>query len=120
MALVTFRDETATGRALEERPLPDMPERISARVSQEVVCHNTAPSHHCRNLVKPANTGAGLNSYRMRTAPRLGWEKQTDAAFTRYGFLPVGDRQIEDVNTEVDLAFEPVVSFIKLVPLVGG
>jgi hypothetical protein len=32
----------------------------------------------------------------------------------------VGDRQIEDLSAEIDLTTDPVVSFVKLVPLVGG
>ncbi|GLX94156.1 hypothetical protein [Herbidospora sp. NBRC 101105] len=130
MALVTFRDETATGRALAEFSLPDLPERITARelvrlrVREEVARHNAAPSHHYRGLVKPTDAEADLNGYRMRTARRLDWEKQADAAeaaFLRNGFLLlVGDRQILDLDAEIDLLTDPVVSFVKLVPLVGG
>ncbi len=130
MALVTFRDETAAGRALEEFTLPDMPERISARelvrlrVRKEVARHNASPSHHFRGLVKPVDAEAELNGYRMRTARRPDWERQADAAeaaFARNGFLLLlGDRQIEELDTEIDLIADPVVSFIKLVPLVGG
>ncbi|GAA3469850.1 hypothetical protein [Nonomuraea roseola] len=130
MALVTFRDETATGRALEEFSLPDLPERISARelvrlrVREEVARYNAAPSHHFRGLVKPSDAEAELNGYRMRTARKLDWEKQADAAetaFARNGFLLlIGDRQIEDLNTQIDLTVDQVVSFVKLVPLVGG
>ncbi|HUR03897.1 MAG TPA: hypothetical protein VM347_15235 [Nonomuraea sp.] len=130
MALVTFRDETATGRALKEFSLPDLPERISARelvrlrVREEVARYNAAPSHHFRGLVKPSDAEAELNGYRMRTARKLSWERQADAAeaaFARNGFLLlVGDRQIEDLDTEIDLIADPVVSFVKLVPLVGG
>jgi hypothetical protein len=130
MALVTFRDETATGRALEEFSLPDLPERISARelvrlrVREEAARYNAAPSRHFRGLVKPSDAEAELNGYRMRTARKLIWERQADAAeaaFARNGFLLlVGDRQIEDLDTEIDLIADPVVSFVKLVPLVGG
>ncbi|GGK74506.1 hypothetical protein Ppa06_33640 [Planomonospora parontospora subsp. parontospora] len=130
MATVTFRDETATGKPLAEFALPDLPESISARelvrlrVREEVARHNAAPSHHFRGLVKPTEAEAELNGYRMRTARRLDWERQADAAeaaFVRNGFLLlVGDRQIEDLDTEIDLITDPVVSFIKLVPLVGG
>ncbi|KAB8191599.1 hypothetical protein FH608_030590 [Nonomuraea phyllanthi] len=133
MASVTFRDETATGRALEEfslPDLPDLPDRISARelvrlrVREEVARHNAAPSHHFRGLVRPSDAEAELNGYRMRTARRLDWETQADAAeaaFARNGFLLlVGDRQIVDLDTEIDLTADPVVSFVKLVPLVGG
>ncbi|GGL35609.1 hypothetical protein [Planomonospora parontospora] len=130
MATVIFRDETATGKPLTEFALPDLPESISARelvrlrVREEVARHNAAPSHHFRGLVKPTDAEAELNGYRMRTARRLDWERQADAAeaaFARNGFLLlVGDRQIEDLDTEIDLIADPVVSFVKLVPLVGG
>ncbi|MBG0831436.1 hypothetical protein HS041_27190 [Planomonospora sp. ID67723] len=130
MATVTFRDETATGKPLAEFALPDLPESVSARelvrlrVREEVARYNAAPSHHFRGLVKPTDAEAELNGYRMRTARRLDWEKQADAAeaaFARNGFLLlVGDRQIEDLDTRIDLITDPVVSFIKLVPLVGG
>ncbi|MFF4773595.1 hypothetical protein [Microtetraspora fusca] len=130
MALVTFRDETATGRSLDEFVLPGVPERISARelvrlrVREEVARYNAAPSAHFRGLVRPTEAEVELNGYRMRTARRLDWERQADAAeaaFARNGFiLLVGDRQIEDLADEIDLAADPVVSFVKLVPLVGG
>ncbi|MEO3793041.1 hypothetical protein ABGB14_22740 [Nonomuraea sp. B10E15] len=47
MASVTFRDESATGRALEEFSPPGLPDRISARelvrlrVREEVARHNS-------------------------------------------------------------------------------
>ncbi|MFF3668258.1 hypothetical protein [Microtetraspora malaysiensis] len=130
MALVTFRDETATGRSLDEFVLPGLPERITARelvrlrVREEVARYNAAPSAHFRGLVRPTEAEAELNGYRMRAARRLDWERQADAAeaaFARNGFiLLVGDRQIEDLADEIDLTADPVVSFVKLVPLVGG
>jgi hypothetical protein len=130
MASVIFRDETATGKALEEFTLPDLPERISARelvrlrVREEVAKYNAAPSHHFRGLVRPDDAEIELNGYRMRTARRIDWERQADIAersFARNGFiLLAGDRQIDDLCEEIDLTADPVVSFIKLIPLVGG
>ncbi|MEV0166650.1 hypothetical protein B0I32_13195 [Nonomuraea fuscirosea] len=130
MASVTFRDESATGRALEEFSVPGLPDLISARelvrlrVREEVARHNASPTAHFRGLVKPTDAEAELNGYRLRTARRLDWERQadaTEAAFARNGFLLlVGDRQIEDLDVLIDLAADPVVSFVKLVPLVGG
>ncbi|MEV7804115.1 hypothetical protein AB0O28_14295 [Microbispora sp. NPDC088329] len=130
MASVMFRDETATGRALAEFSLPDLPDRITARelvrlrVREEVARYNASPAPHFRGLVTPTDAEAELNGYRMRTARTLDWERQADAAeaaFARNGFLLlVGDRQIETLDTEIDLTVDPVVSFVKLVPLVGG
>ncbi|MEV4222328.1 MULTISPECIES: hypothetical protein [Nonomuraea] len=125
MATVTFRDETAAGRPLAEFELPGLPESIPARellrlrVREEVARHNARPEARFTGLVRPSAAEAELNGPR-----RLDWEKQADAAeraFLRNGFvLLVGDRQIEDLAEVVDLTADPVVSFIKLVPLVGG
>ncbi|MFI6482254.1 hypothetical protein ACIBH1_30280 [Nonomuraea sp. NPDC050663] len=130
MTSVTFRDETATGRALAEFSLPGLPERISARelvrlrVREEVARHNAAPSRHFRGLVTPTDAERDLNGHRLRAARKLDWEKQAaaaEAAFARNGFLLlVGDRQIEDLDTEIDLTADPVISFVRLIALVGG
>ncbi|MBB2911266.1 hypothetical protein FHS43_002531 [Streptosporangium becharense] len=131
MATVTFRDETATGRPIEEFTLPDLPESISARelvrlrVREEVARHNADPSSRFTGLVRPSDAEAELNGYRMGGARRrIDWEKQADVAeraFQRNGFvLLIGERQIEDLSEVIDLTGDPVVSFIKLVPLVGG
>ncbi|MEU4696581.1 hypothetical protein [Nonomuraea dietziae] len=91
---------------------------------EEVARYNAAPSPRFHGLVKPSDAEAELNGYRMRTARKLDWERQADAAeaaFARNGFLLlVGDRQIEDLDTQIDLTVDQVVSFVKLVPLVGG
>ncbi|WP_189250737.1 hypothetical protein [Streptosporangium pseudovulgare] len=130
MTTVTFRDETATGKTMEEFTLPDLPESISARelvrlrVREEVARYNAAPSTRFNGLVRPVDAEAELNGYRMGAGRRIDWERQADAAeraFLRNGFLLlVGDRQIEDLSETIDLTAGPVVSFIKLVPLVGG
>ena len=72
-------------------------------------------------MTKPETT---LNGYVLKQPRRLDWEKQADAAveaFTRNGFFVfVGDRQIEDLDAELTLDETDVVSFVRLVPLVGG
>ncbi|MFD8529732.1 hypothetical protein ACFV0L_20175 [Streptosporangium canum] len=66
MALVTFRDETATDREPEEFTRPDLPEPISARepvrlrVREETARCTAAPSPHFRGPVTPADAGAEL------------------------------------------------------------
>ncbi|GAA3046827.1 hypothetical protein GCM10010464_08840 [Pseudonocardia yunnanensis] len=130
MATVTIRDETATGTPLEEFSLPGLPGSISARelvrlrVREEVARHNAAPATRFRGLVRPVDAETGLNGYRVGAARRVDWKRQADiaeAAFLRNGFLLlVGDRQIEDLSETIDLTVDPVVSFVKLVALVGG
>lgn len=130
MATVTFRDESMTGKCLAEFDVADLPGRISVgelirlRVREEVARYNAAPSRHFHGLVKPTDAEAELNGYRMAEPRRLDWEKQADAAleaFGRNGFIVlVGDRQAESAEDEVDLDADPLVAFVRLVPLVGG
>lgn len=130
MATVTFRDETMTGKPVEEYTLSGLPVRITARdlvrtrVREEVARYNAAPRPRFNGLVEPVEEEVERNGYRSVRRRPLDWERQADAAeraFERNGFLLlVGDRQTEDLDEEIDLTGDPVVSFIKLVPLVGG
>ncbi|MFC4019270.1 hypothetical protein ACFOW4_15160 [Micromonospora sp. GCM10011542] len=130
MATVMVRDETATGRAIAQWPLAGLPERISARelvrlrVREEVARFNAEQAEHFRGLVQPTGTEATLNGYRVTRGRRLDWERQAEAAcdaFARNGFvLLVGDRQIEDLDEEIDLRSDADIAFVRLVALVGG
>ncbi|MGC4748323.1 hypothetical protein ACLQ28_22105 [Micromonospora sp. DT201] len=130
MATANVRDETATGKAIDQWPLTGLPERISARelvrlrVREEVARFNAHQPEHFRGLLQPTDTEATLNGYRVARGRRLDWEQQADAAcaaFARNGFLLlVGSRQIEDLDEEIDLLADPDVAFVRLVPLVGG
>jgi hypothetical protein len=130
LATVTFRDETATGRRLEELAIADLPETmpvrelVRLRVREEVARFNARPSHHFRGLVQPDDAEIELNGYRLRTPRRLEWQRQAaiaERAFSRNGYVVlVGDRQVDDLDEIVDLTADHELVFLKLVPLVGG
>ncbi|MFI0407511.1 hypothetical protein [Actinomadura sp. 3N508] len=130
MPAVTFRDETATGRPVAEFHLADLPEKMTVRelirlrVREEVARHNARPSDRFHGLVRPDGAEAELNGYRLREPRRIDWERQADIAeraFQANGFFVLaGDRQVEDLDEEVDLTTDPDLVFIKLVPLAGG
>jgi hypothetical protein len=130
LTTVTFRDETVTGRRLEELAIADLPETMTVRelvrlrVREEVARYNARPSHHFRGLVRPDDAEIELNGYRLRTPRRLEWEQQAviaERAFARNGyFVLVGDRQMEDLDEIVDLTDDLELVFVKLVQLVGG
>jgi hypothetical protein len=130
MATVTIRDETTAGREVDRWVLPELPDSITARelvrlrVRDEVARFNAAPGDVFRGLVQPTDAEAILNGYRLRERRRLDWERQADlacAAFERNGFvLFVGERQVESLEDLIDLTSDPEVSFVRLVPLVGG
>ncbi|WP_119726798.1 hypothetical protein [Thermomonospora amylolytica] len=120
---VTFRDETATGRLTDAFQVAGLPARmtlrelIRLRVREEVACHNADPSRAFTGLVRPRDAVPGGRRF-------VDWEKQADLAeraFESNGFFVLSaDRQLEDLDEEVDLTTDPELTFIKLVPLVGG
>ncbi|MER5909139.1 hypothetical protein ABT124_01225 [Streptomyces sp. NPDC001982] len=130
MATVTFRDETATGKAVaawEVEGVPDLMtvrELIRLRVREEVARYNARPGHRFNGLVRPDDAETDLNGYRLRTPRPLDWQRQAEVAeraFLANGFFVLtGDRQIEGLDEVVDLGTDSDLVFIKLVALVGG
>lgn len=131
MATVTFVDETTSGVRGGSRWLDIAEERLSAgelirrRVFQEVAEFNARTEHEVfQGLVQPEDTERVLNGYALREPRRIDPETQTELAlraFAGNGFLVlVGDRQITALDEEIDLALGTEVTFLKLVPLVGG
>lgn len=121
----TTSGERAVGWALEiaEERLT-LRELIRRRVFQEVAEFNAAAPEVFQGLVQPADTERVVNGYALRTKRRIDPQKQADLAlraFAGNGFLVlVGDRQLTDPDEEIDLPLGTEVTFLKLVPLVGG
>ncbi|MDI5961992.1 hypothetical protein POF50_031630 [Streptomyces sp. SL13] len=133
MATVTFVDETTSGSRDEAWALAVAEERLSLRelirrrIFQEVAEFNAAAhtgTRMFRGLVTPTRTETALNGARAREPRRIDAEEQfarAVTAFGRNGFVVlVGDRQVEDLDARIELALGAEVTFLKLVPLVGG
>jgi hypothetical protein len=128
---LTVRDETTTGKALATLDLQLEAERVTiaelirARVHQEVRAHNAAGEVAPRfnGLVMPERTERELNGERGRRRP-VDAESQTEVALKAFErgqiLLLVDDRQVEELEHEVTLRPDSTVTFLKLVPLVGG
>lgn len=128
--MVTFVDETTSGRTHTSWGLEFTEERLTARevirrrVLREVAEYNARQPEVFNGLVQPTDAERTLNGYRLRTPRRLDPERQCELAldaFGRNGFLLlVADRQVEGLDDEVELPPGTEVVFLKLVPLVGG
>jgi hypothetical protein len=74
--------------------------------------------------VQPSAAERTLNSYRMIQRQRIDPDEQVKralASFARNGFLVlVDDHQVEHLDDIIVLGPQTVVTFLKLVPLVGG
>lgn len=127
---VTLHDETRPGTVTGSVTLEDIPaaltlrDLIRTRVREEVARVNADPGREFRTLVQPADAERTLNGFRLREPRRLDWEKQAEVAeeaFRRNGFFVlVGDRQVEDLDEELQLDADSEIRFLKLTPLVGG
>jgi hypothetical protein len=99
-------------------------ELIHRRVFQEVAEHNARRSGSFRGLVRPSDTERKLNGVRTREFRPIDAEAQylrVLEAFSRNGFVVlVDDRQVEDLDARVELRSGTEVTFLRLVPLVGG
>lgn len=129
MTSVMINDRTGAGRPISTFTIQDVPDRVTVRelirlrVRDEVARHNLKPTEPFRGLVVPTDDEIALNGPR-RSPKRIDWEAQAKVAleaFERNGFFVLVDRrQAVSLDDEVDLAAAADVTFVKLVPLVGG
>jgi hypothetical protein len=99
-------------------------ELIRARVYREVSDYNLDQPEYFRGLIQPSDAERSLNGFKMRRGQRIDPEKQFELAkraFYTNGFiLLVDDRQVDDLDEEIEIRPDTTVTFLKLVPLVGG
>lgn len=129
-AAVTVHDETTHGETTGELTLEFLTERVTAReiirsrIYQEVTEYNARQAGLFRGLVQPRDAERTSEGFRLSTPRRIDWAEQYEAALASYarnGFLLlVDDVQVTDLDTEIELRHDTRVSFLRLVPLVGG
>jgi hypothetical protein len=99
-------------------------ELIRARVASEVGDYNTSQPEYFRGLVQPTDAERSLHGFKMPGRRRIDPEKQfvlAIKAFNSNGFIVlVDDRQVDDLEDEIRITPDTAVTFLKLVPLVGG
>ncbi|TDC19003.1 hypothetical protein E1265_24555 [Streptomyces sp. 8K308] len=130
MPYVTFVDETTAGErtaawALDiagERTTPR--ELIGRRVRHEVAEYNARTPRVFQGLVQPERAERVPGGYAMPAPGRVDAEAQVERALRAFqgnGFLLlVGDRQVTELDEEIELTADTAVTFLKLVALVGG
>jgi len=129
-ATITIHDETTSGQKTNTFTLDCLTEHmtvrelIRARIYQEVQDYNQREPEYFRGLVEPSAAERVLNGYKLKAKRKIDWEEQYKRAleaFDRNGFFVlVGERQAESLDEEFQVKVETEVSFVKLVPLVGG
>ena len=127
---VRVRDEATNGKGSNALSLEFLTERVTARelirsrVYQEVSEYNASLSGLFRGLVQPPDAERTLNGFRLREGRRIDWEQQSERALRAFQsngcVLLVDDRQVERLDERIKLELGTEVTFLKLVPLVGG
>lgn len=134
MPTITITDQTTSGTSTGELSLDLLTETITvrelirSRVYQEVqdfnLKQNASGTHHFRGLVQPSDTESTLNGYKFKTPRQLDWKPQFQKACEAFEqnriLILIDDRQAESIDQELTLAARSAVTFLKLVPLVGG
>ena len=99
-------------------------ELIRRRVESEVAAHNASLGGSFDGLVQPTDSTAAATGYRLWQRRMLDADEQIRVAldaFQRRGFIVLFDeRHIEDLDTDLVQTGDNEITFLKLVPLIGG
>jgi len=124
------RDESLSGSVQQELSLSFLTERITVRelirerVYQEVREYNAAPPRDYQGLVQPTEIEKSLNNRTTPAKPSMNWEAQYTKALEAFTdnkfFILVDNKQVDGLDEMVVISPTTIVSFIKLIPLVGG
>jgi hypothetical protein len=128
--VLTVHDETTSGQKTNIFNLDCLTEKmtvrelIRARIYQEVQDYNQKQPEYFRGLVQPTEAERVLNGYKLRARRRIDWQEQYQRALEAFGrngfFVLVGNKQAESLDQEFEVKVDTEVSFVRLVPLVGG
>lgn len=127
---LSIRDETTSGRLLNEWSLQCLTERLTvrelirSRVYQEVQDFNLKQPEIFRGLVQPTDAEQTLNGFKLRKTRALDWKLQFDKAVAAFEanqiLILVNDRQAISLDEEIQITPGTKVSFLRLTLLVGG
>lgn len=126
---VKIKDEDAAGKVLHQFTLDNLDETLTvrevirARVYQEVNDYNQAPERTYPSLIEISPRERQINGERPESK-QVDWEavfaKAIEAFESNGFFIVIGDQQVERLDQEYTISVDTEVSFVKLVPLVGG
>jgi hypothetical protein len=127
---VKITDQSGAGRVGATTTLGGISSRITVRdlvrtrVREEVARYNAGPEPVFSGLVMPEGARPTGEGFRMPKPRRIDWERQADRAieaFERNGFFVlIDDRQVTELDEELDLSPDSDIRFVRLVQLVGG
>jgi hypothetical protein len=130
MPSLLIRDQSTAGSDIDTITL-DFPtevitirEIIRERVYQEVQDYNTRTDGAFRGLVQPTGATPARRGYTLKPGRQIDWKQQFENACKAFEssrvLVLVGEKQAESLEEKVTLTRGTEVTFLRLVPLVGG
>src|SRR5690606_6941083 len=99
-------------------------ELIRERVYQEVDDYNRAKPDVFHGLVQPTDAETALNGFRMKKQREIDWKQQYERAIEAFEhnriLVLVDDHQAESLDETIEITRGTEVTFLRLMPLVGG
>lgn len=127
---LTVNDENVGGQRLQQWSLEVLTEHITvrelirSRVYQEVQDYNLKRPELFRGLVQPTDAERTLNGFKLPKGRQIEWREQYEKAIKAFEqnrvILLVGERQAASLEEEIEIKPGTEVTFLRLVPLVGG
>lgn len=127
---ILIKDEKFGGHAAHEIEvtfeidLVTVKDIISNRVKAEVEFYNNKQPEYFNGLVEPSNAEKTLNGYKLKKKQMIDAEQQVYIALAAFQnnrfFILVDNQQLEELDQQVRLTEQSLISFIKLTQLVGG
>jgi hypothetical protein len=127
---LTVRDESTSGKTLNEFSLDLLSERLTvrelirSRVYQEVKDFNARQPEEFQGLIQPTDAERTLNGCRPRKKRQINWKGQYERALAAFRaaqiLILVDDQQMQSLDEEIVVTPKSRVSFLRLTLLVGG
>jgi hypothetical protein len=127
---ITVRDTSPSGKVTGELTFEVLVEQMTVRdlirqrIHQEVQLYNLSTPGYFKGLVQPKVAPNVLPREKILWRRRIDWEAQAELAlraFEENAFvILVGDRQVETLDEPIEIDVDTEITFIKLMPLIGG
>lgn len=127
---IAIRDETTSGKILQEWSLDVLTERVTvreiirSRVYQEVQDDKLRQPEEFRGLVQPTDAERTLNGFKLRQRRKIDWKSQFEKAIAAFEanqiLILINNHQAQSLDEEIELVPGTQVTFLRLTLLVGG
>lgn len=128
--IIRIRDENMSGQVFNELELEfnsisiSIRDIITERIFREVTKYKAKATGYKNYLVQPKEEELKLNRKWSSPEKAINAEKQVEVALQAFQsngfFILIDDHQAESLDETVSINSNPIISFVKLTPLVGG